>query len=178
MSGNSRRARTVAFAATCLSLALLLPFLTGQIPSIGQALSPMHIPALLCGFICGPFWGLAVGFVAPLLRSQLFAMPPLAAAVPMAFELAAYGFFTGLLYRLLPKRLPFIYASLIGSMLIGRIVWGAVKWTVAVASSDSFGFAAFLAGAVTGSVPGMLCQLILVPIIVIALKKAGFISGE
>ena len=34
---------------------LALPFLTGQIPQIGAMLSPMHIPVLLCGFLCGRF---------------------------------------------------------------------------------------------------------------------------
>ena len=45
--------KTMSYAAMCLALALILPFLTAQIPEIGQALSPMHIPAFLCGFICG-----------------------------------------------------------------------------------------------------------------------------
>lgn len=63
-------------AALCLALCLLLPFLTGQIPQIGSALSPMHIPVLLCGFICGWPYALVVGFVAPLLRHLLFTMPP------------------------------------------------------------------------------------------------------
>ena len=39
--------RTLTLAAMCLALAIVLPFLTMQIPQIGQALSPMHIPALL-----------------------------------------------------------------------------------------------------------------------------------
>lgn len=101
--------RTLTLAAMCLALAIVLPFLTMQIPQIGQALSPMHIPALLCGFICGPFWGAAVGFVAPLLRHLMFGMPPLMTAIAMAFELAAYGFFAGLFYKILPKKIPYIY---------------------------------------------------------------------
>lgn len=175
--GRSKKgSRIITYAAICLALALLLPFLTGQIPTIGQALSPMHLPTLLCGYICGPLWGLAVGFVAPLLRSQLFAMPPLAAAIPMAFELAAYGFVSGMIYRRVPHKMPFIYLSLIIAMLSGRIVWGTVKWLMAVYSSDSFGFAAFLAGAVTGSIPGSICQLVLLPSMLVTLKKAGFID--
>ena len=43
---------------------MALPFLTGQIPQIGSALSPMHIPVLLCGFICGWPYGLIVGLIA------------------------------------------------------------------------------------------------------------------
>lgn len=170
--------RRLAYAAMCLALALALPFLTGQIPEIGQALSPMHFPILLCGFICGPVWGLAVGAVAPLLRHLLFTMPPLMTAIPMAFELAVYGLLAGLLYRLLPKKVPYIYVSLLSSMVCGRIVWGIVKYLLTVAQAESFTFSAFIAGAVTGSVPGIVCQIILVPLIVVALKKARIMPED
>ena len=62
-------------AAVFLAMALVLPFLTGQIPQIGNALCPMHIPVLLCGFFCGPLYALSVGFISPLLRFFLFGMP-------------------------------------------------------------------------------------------------------
>ncbi|HBK84697.1 MAG TPA: ECF transporter S component, partial [Firmicutes bacterium] len=77
----------------------------------------MHLPVLICGFVCGWPYGLAVGFISPLLRTMLFGMPPFPmVAVPMAFELAAYGLLTGLLYKALPKQQPIsIYLSLIGA---------------------------------------------------------------
>ena len=84
--------RTLVIAAMLLALALLLPFLTGQIPRIGSMLSPMHLPVLLCGFLCGPFWGLAVGVVAAPLRFMLFGMPQAPMCFFMAAEMAAYGF--------------------------------------------------------------------------------------
>ncbi len=174
---NRTIVRTLAFAAMCLALALVLPFLTGQIPEIGQALSPMHIPALLCGFICGPIWGLIVGFVAPLLRSAIFSMPPFpTVALPMAFELAVYGLSTGILYRLMPKKIPYIYVSLIASMLLGRIVWGIVKFFMSIAQASEFTFNAFIAGSILNSIPGIICHIILVPIIVIALKRAKLLK--
>lgn len=170
--------RGLAYAAVCLALALVLPFLTGQIPEIGQALSPMHFPVLLCGFICGPLWGLAVGAVAPILRHFLFTMPPLTAAIPMAFELAAYGLMTGILYRIFPRKIPYIYASLIGSMAVGRVVWGCAKYVLTVAQAGSFTFSAFIAGAITGSIPGIICQIVLIPLIVIALRKAKIMPED
>ena len=45
-------------AAVFLALAYVMPFMTGQIPEIGSKLCPLHIPVLLCGFICGWPWGL------------------------------------------------------------------------------------------------------------------------
>ncbi|MFQ6976237.1 MAG: ECF transporter S component [Oscillibacter sp.] len=68
--------RKLTYSALFLALAMVLPFLTGQIPEIGSMLCPMHLPALLCGFMCGWPWGLAVGFISPLLRS-MSGMPPI-----------------------------------------------------------------------------------------------------
>ena len=95
---SRKRVRSLVMAAVCVALGLFLPFLTGQIPQIGSKLSPMHIPILLCGFLCGWQYGLIAGFITPILRSVLFGMPPMMpTAAAMAFELAAYGAFTGIL---------------------------------------------------------------------------------
>ena len=68
-------ARRIVLAALFLALAFVLPMVTGHVPQVGNMLCPMHFPILLCGFVLGGPWGLAVGFVAPLLRSVLFGMP-------------------------------------------------------------------------------------------------------
>ncbi|NLO99849.1 MAG: ECF transporter S component [Clostridiaceae bacterium] len=166
--------KKITFAGMFLALALLLPFLTGQIPQIGNALSPMHIPVLLCGFVCGGPLGLVVGFIAPLLRYMLFGMPPIfPTGIAMAFELAIYGLAAGLLYKRLPKKTPYIYVSLILSMIIGRIVWGAAMFVISLLVTDvQFGLSAFLAGAFIKALPGIILHVVLIPVIVIALKKA------
>ena len=87
---KNENVKNVVNAALCLALCMALPFLTGQIPQIGSALSPMHIPVLLCGFICGWPYGLIVGLIAPILRFLLFGMPPIfPTGIAMSFELAA-----------------------------------------------------------------------------------------
>ncbi len=171
---NSLRIRKLVYTALYLAIAMVLPFLTGQIPQIGAMLSPMHIPVLLCGFMCGWPWGLAVGFIAPLLRSVLFGMPALfPAAVAMAFELAVYGGMSGLLYRLLPRKPWAVYAALIIAMIAGRVVWGAVRLLLAGLSDTSFTWALFIAGALTNAVPGIILHLVLIPVLVIAMERAG-----
>ena len=170
----SKNLKNLTLAALFLALGLVLPFFTGQIPQIGSALSPMHIPVLLCGFVCGWPWGLAVGFIAPLLRHLLFGMPPILTAIAMAFELAAYGAFSGLFYGLLPRKAVHVYTSLIGAMLCGRAVWGAVSFLLYGLLGNPFTPQIFLAGAFLNAVPGILCQLILIPPAVLALQKAGF----
>ena len=107
-------------------------------------LCPMHFPVLLCGFVLGGPWGLAVGFAAPLLRSVLFGMPPMfPVAISMAFELATYGLVSGLLWRKAKHTLPALYAVLLTAMVSGRIVWGIVRFVLAGLTGGSFPFGAF-----------------------------------
>ncbi len=169
----------LTYAGLCLALCLVLPFLTGQIPQIGSKLLPMHIPVLLCGFLCGPVWGLGVGLVAPILRSLIFEMPPLfPTAMAMAFELAAYGLLAGLFYKLLPKKTPYLYAALILAMLGGRLVWGLAMTVLMGVSGKSFSLATFWAGAFANAWPGIILQLVLIPPVVAALKKAKLMLNE
>ncbi len=168
----------LALAAMFLALAFVMPFLTGQIQQIGNMLCPMHIPVILCGFICGGPWGLAVGFVAPLLRSFILGMPPMyPTAFAMACELAAYGLMSGVLYRAFPKKKGYIYCSLIVSMIIGRLAWGAVQFVCMGLDSSKFSLAAFWAGAVTNALPGIVLQIVLIPVVVMLLEKTK-ITGK
>lgn len=168
----------LSVSAVCLALCLLLPFLTMQLPSIGSALCPMHIPVLLCAFLCGPTCAAAVGLIAPLLRSSLFFMPPLfPAATAMSFEMATYGLIAGLLYKKLPRKTYNIYISLITAMLVGRIVWGIVSAILYGASGSAFTFAAFIAGGFTGAIPGIILQIVLIPMIVYAFNKNNLVKS-
>nr|MBQ6242614.1 ECF transporter S component [Lachnospiraceae bacterium] len=170
------KVRNLVISAICLALALVLPFLTGQIPEIGKMLSPMHIPVLLCGFICGPGWGLLVGLIAPLMRSLLFGMPVMFPnAIGMMFELACYGFAAGWLYRLLPKKPWRVYVSLIGAMILGRIVWGIARVILWGLGSSPFSWKLFIAGALTNAVPGIILHIVLIPLVVLGLERSGFI---
>ncbi len=157
-----------------LALGLLLPFITGQIPSIGNMLLPMHIPVLLCGLICSWQYGVVVGFIVPLLRFVLFGAPILyPIGIAMAFELATYGLLSGLLFKLLPKKsIISIYASLIGAMIGGRIVWGITRFIIGTLSQSAFTMKMFMAGAFFNAVPGIIIQLILIPAILFALQRA------
>lgn len=167
--------RDLTYGAMCLALCLVLPFFTGQIPQIGKALCPMHLPVLLCGYLCGPRWAMAVGAAAPLLRHLWLGMPALVSALGMTFELAAYGLVAGLLYRRLPQNTLGVYLSLLCAMVSGRLVWGCAMVVIMGAGGSPFTWSAFLAWALFNAVPGILLQLVLIPLLVMALKRAGVI---
>lgn len=169
---NKNGITNLALSAMFIALAFVLPFITGQIPQIGAMLCPMHIPVILCGFMCGAPWGLIVGFISPLLRSLTLGVPVLfPTAVAMAFELAAYGFLSGLLYRILPKNKVNIYLSLLISMIAGRLVWGLVQFICLGFDTENFGLAAFYTGAVAKAVPGIIIQILLIPVFVMVYEK-------
>lgn len=168
---RERSLSNTTLAALLLAMALILPFFTGQIPQIGKALCPMHLPVMLAGFLCGPWYGLAIGIIAPLLRFVLFGMPTLMpTGIIMSLELAAYGLSTGLLYRKLQKNKFNVYLTLILSMIIGRIIWGAAHVLFFQLGNYDFSWAMFIAGGFTNSLAGIILQLILIPLIVFKVR--------
>lgn len=150
-----------------LALGIILPIFTMQIKEIGDTLLPMHLPIMLCGLICGKYYGFCIGLILPFLRSFMFSMPPLYPnAVWMALELAAYGFAIGTVYALFKsKNTLSVYISLISAMVAGRIVWGIAKTLLLGLGGKAFTFAAFIAGGFIDAVPGIALQLILIPLI-------------
>ncbi len=163
-------------SAVLLALGLILPFFTGQIQEIGNKLLPMHIPVLICGFICGWKYGMLVGFITPLLRCILFSMPAPMNAICMVFELATYGAVSGSIYQKMNGIKFRIYFSLLTAMLFGRIAWGCVSILVYGISKSAFTWQMFLGGALFNAIPGIIVQLILIPLLVLGLEKAGVMN--
>lgn len=165
--------RRLSLSAMLLAVGLLLPFLTGQIQHIGNMLCPMHLPVFICGMICGPLWGMAVGAILPILRSFLFGMPMLMPiALCMTFELAAYGLAAGMLRRKLPKTLPMLYASLVFAMIVGRIVWGLACIPIYGLAAKTFTWQVFITSGFVNAIPAIILQLLIIPPIVRTVEKA------
>ena len=162
----------IVLSALFIATAYVLPFLTGQIPDIGNMLCPMHIPVILCGFVCGWQYGLAAGTISPLLRSLTLSMPALfPRAVCMAVELAVYGVAAGLMYKTFPKKKIYIYLSLIISMILGRIAWGIAMFFCMEFLGKSVGFSYFIAESIVNALPGIVIQIIFIPVAVMLIEK-------
>lgn len=154
-------------SAIFLSIGVVLPLFTMQIKEIGDSLLPMHIPVMLCGLICGHWYGLIIGLILPFLRSALFSMPPFFPnAVWMAAELATYGFVIGFLYsQFKVHNTAKLYLCLISAMLSGRVVWGIVKSLLLTTGGNTLTINAFLLGGFVDSLAGIILQLVLIPMI-------------
>lgn len=178
MNGKKKKQiLNLTLAAMFMTIGLLLPFLTGQLKHFGNMLLPMHIPIILCGLICGWQYGLGAGFILPLFRSALFGMPELfPTAVSMAFELAAYGAVVGALYGYSRwKCIVSLYRSMIIAMLSGRVVWGVAQSILLGLGENKFTFDMFISAAFVNAVPGIILQLVLIPVIMLTLNRTGLV---
>jgi len=163
--------RKLVWASFLLILGIILPRLINLAgsPTLGNLISPMHIPVFLTGLILGPLYGLLVGFITPLLSTFLFAMPPLMPPITvlMAFELAAFGLITGYIYS---KQQKNIYISLIAAMIFGRFVYGLALIAVGPIFNFNPPFIPFMQGAFVTGIPGMVIQLLIIPPIIKKIK--------
>jgi LytS/YehU family sensor histidine kinase len=165
----------VTYSGVSLALCMVLPFITAGIPEVGNMLSPMHLPVLLCGAIAGPYFGGAVGFIAPILRSITFGMPaPLfPRAVTMAVELLGYGVVMGLARPLFKKKFYMVYPSLILAMIVGRVAGGLFKWVIfAMGLLPKYSIGIFFTGYFVEGVLGMVIQVLLIPPLIYAIGKS------
>ncbi len=162
--------------AVCMTLCVVLPMAFHAIPNGGTLLSPMHLPVLLCGLICGWQYGLACGLAGPLLSSLISGMPPAGPILyGMMVELAVYGLAAGLLMKLVHtgKLLADLYISLIAAMLAGRIVGGLAK--ALFFQAGAYSLKAWAAAYFVSTLPGIVLQLILLPALYLALRRARLI---
>lgn len=155
---------TALFASIGIILPQLIHLIGGQ--SLGPILLPIHLPVFIGAMLLGPRSGVLIAVVS-LFIGFLIGMPTYPIIVFMFFEMITYGLVSGYLYYKLNLN---IYVSLIGAKLSGMIV-AIISINIALSLTNvilppTFGSLAMF----TIGLPGIIIQLILVPIIVIRLK--------
>ncbi len=166
----------IVITGACIALCIVLPVVLHAIPNAGTLLSPMHLPVLLCGLVCGASYGLACGIIGPLLSSLITSMPVAAKLPPMMIELAVYGFVSGLLIHFVKtgKIIFNLYISLIVAMITGRIAAGLAR--ALFFAGGTYSWSAWAASYFIKSLPGIIVQLILIPLIYFALRRARLVD--
>ncbi len=161
--------------AVCIALCYVIPLMFHGIQNAGSIFCPMHIPAFICGLICGCSYGLLCGIAGPLLSSAMTGMPAAAMLPTMMVELAVYGAVAGLMMKLVRTKSTYadLYISLITAIVCGRVLGGVAK--AFIFARGSYSMAAWVAGSVVTSWPGTVIQLVFIPSIVFALMKAHLI---
>lgn len=171
--------KQLTLTAVCIALCCVLPVAFHAV-GLGTALSPMHIPALLCGVICGPVYGLICGFAGPLLSSVINGMPGPAMLPSMVPEIMAYGLVTGLMLKLVRTKntTADLYIALGVAMVAGRVVGGIAKALVFMGSGEAFTLSVWVSSYFVATLPGIVCHLVLIPVLYWALVKAKLIPSR
>lgn len=164
-------AKKIVFTAVCIALCVVLPMAFHAIQNAGQIFLPMHIPVLLCGLMCGWPFGFICGLLGPVLSSLLTGMPPAAMLPSMMVECAAYGCVTGLMMKFVHtgKTVPDLYIGMVVAMVLGRVLAGLAKSLIFSPGTAPF---AWVTTSLVAGIPGIVIQLILIPLVVMALTRA------
>ena len=166
------KTRKLVYGGVLIALGVLIPqIFHGFGENAGMVFLPMHLPIFIGGFLLGPVYGGIVGVVVPALSFMLTGMPAAPKLYFMLFELSGYGILSGVFIRKCN-----IYLSLIGAMMGGRMLYGAaliVGANLLNIHAPFMSLSAYTAGIVTG-MPGIIIQIVLVPALILGLKKGGF----
>lgn len=173
------RIRSLTITAVCVALCYVLPLAFHGLP-IASSLSPMHIPVLLCGLICGGGWGLLCGIAGPVLSSLLSGMPPFAMLIRMIPELAVYGLVAGLSMKFIRtgKTLVDVYISLAIAMILGRIAGGVATAIFFAVTTQVYSLTLWVTSYFVNAVPGIVAHLVLVPLLALTLIKARVLPNR
>lgn len=166
------KTRKIVVTSFFVCIGVILPTIFHSFNMMGNVFLPMHIPVLICALICKERWGTICGFLVPIISSILTGMPPIfPVAIVMGFELACYGF-------LLPKLLNKynIYISLIIALSLVRVVSCIINFILLGVVPSYTALYTFIIGLFITALPGILIQIILIPIIYKFFIKRGLIN--
>ena len=169
--------KKAAITAICIALCYVLPVAFHAVGA-GPYFSPMHIPVLLCGLICGPGYGLFCGIAGPVISSTT-GMPSMTQLPYFLPELMTYGLVCGLMMKLIRTKSTTadIYIAMAAAMLLGRVVGGVAQALVVqlLGTGKVFNVTVWATSYFLTAIPGIATHLILVPVLYLTLEKAGMI---
>lgn len=160
--------KEITLTALFITLGITLPLVFHQMALAGRIFSPMHIPVFLAGIFIGPVSGLIVGLICPVMSFLLTGMPPPYAVPLMSLELPVYGVAIGILIRLI----KFPVLSLLLAMVLGRLAFALGLFVFGLFLSLPYGPKEFIKISVITGFPGIVIQLILIPLLIETIKLA------
>ena len=182
MTNRMTNTKKLVFSAMMVAAGILLPMAFHSVNRAGQIFAPMHLPVMLAGFICGPYYGAIVGLICPLLSFIFTGMPGAAMLPNMMVELLCYGAVSGLIFRLVRTKyfMLDVYIALIVGMLVGRIMGGLTSYLLFVSGRQdaAYSWGAFFTGYFVTCLPAIAIQVVIMPTLVGVAKKFHFIRED
>jgi riboflavin transporter FmnP len=161
--------KDIVLTAFFMALCILFPVVFHQFALGGRLFLPMHIPVLLAGILVGPLSGFLTSAISPSLSFLLTGMPPAYAVPLMSLELVFLGISMGILKKF--TKLPLIL-SLVLAMIVGRIGFALGLLILGRFIALPYGLSTYFKAAFVTGLPGILLQLILIPLLVKRIEKA------
>lgn len=160
----------------CIALCYVLPQ-AFHAAGLGMAFSPMHLPVLMCGLLCGWPYGAVCGLAGPVLSFLLTGMPGAPQMIHMVPELVTYGLGAGLIFGHVRtgKLFPDLYLALLPAMALGRVVGGVCQALVYLSTAKKYSLALWAGSYLVGTAPGALLHLVVLPTLVVVLTRARLI---
>lgn len=164
-----KQSKTLKIAVSGVLVAVAVVGSTLSFPVLGSKCAPVqHMANVFCAVLLGPWYGIAVAFLASLIRNLLGLGSLLAFPGSMCGALLC-----GLAYKLFRKIIPTAAAEVFGTGIVG----GLLAYPIAVAfmgvSAASVGFYAYIVPFLISTVVGS----VIAALIVLALQRAGALDG-
>ena len=162
-------------SAGLIVLAVVLPQLVhlalGQ-PG-GVKWLPMYLPVLIGGCLLGAKWGLITGILSPLVSFIITSaignpMPAFARLPFMIAELAAFALVSGLFSKKILKNGLWAFPAVIAAQIAGRALFLLL---IAITQRFTSFTVPMIWNQIKAGLPGLLVQAIIVPVIIIILRK-------
>lgn len=161
--------KTLKIAVSGILVAVAVVGSTLSFPVLGSKCAPVqHMVNVFCAVLLGPWYGVAVAFLASLIRNLLGLGSLLAFPGSMCGALLC-----GIAYRLFKKVIPTAVFEVVGTGVVG----GLLAWPIAVAfmgvSAATVSFYAYIVPFLISTVVGS----VIAAVIVLALQKAGALNS-
>lgn len=171
----NKNTKQITYSALFLALGVVIPQIFHLFGGTGPIFLPMHIPVLLAGFFLGGSSAAFVGIITVLLSAAMTGMPPVPILYFMLVEVAVYGLAAGLAYKKFKLN---VYVSLVLAMVVGRLASGITVFILQQLLGLKVPPIPYIIGSVTTGLPGIVIQLIFIPVIVLSVERAGFKFGQ
>ena len=157
-----------------ISLGIVFPIIFHQF-GLGPAFLPMFLPPFIASFIFRPVNAMVIGIATPFLSSLLTGMPPM--VPPITFVIAVELVFLTLTVSFCFKILKLnLILSLILGIIAERI--GLILSIYIIAPLFNFPSGILTISSFTASLPGIVLQIVVVPIVIHKLKNTKYLDRK
>lgn len=158
-------------AGLFISLGIVIPIIFHQF-GLGATFLPMFLPVFIASYIFNPIWAAGIAITTPFLSSLATGMPPLVPPITfvMAIELLFLSLSVSICFNILKLN---IYISMVSGIIAERVA--LILAIYLIAPLFNFPAGVITISSLISSIPGIILQILIVPIVILRLKNTKYI---